>query len=82
MPAEAQQWAEIVLSSAPKEDDVLAMADDDSQGTVSDCVFSDDEVEVVQYAEVSSSTLMYGDVLGGVAGDESAAEALNLCGQM
>ena len=86
MPAEAQPWAEIALSSAPKEDDVLATADDDSQGTVSDCVFSVsvDEEEVVQDPEVSSSTLalMYGDILGGVAADESAlaAEALGLCG--
>ena len=80
MPAEAQQWAGIASSSACKEDDVLAMADDASQATVCDCVFSADEEEVVQDAEVSSSTPMYDDVLGGVAADESAREALGLCG--
>ena len=84
MPAEAQQWAEIASSSAPKEDGVLAMADDDSQLTcrllsltVCSVVMKS---EVVQDAEVSSSTLMYDDVLGGVAANESAADALCLCG--
>ena len=57
-----------------------AMADDDSQATVSDCVFSDDEEEVVRDAEVSSSTLMFENVLGGVAADEGAADVLCLSG--
>ena len=59
---------------------MFATADDDSQGTVSDCVFSVDEEEVVQDAEVASRALMYGDVVGGVAADEIAAEALGLGG--
>ena len=49
-------------------------------GYCSDSVFSDDKEEIVQDAEVSSSTLMFDDVLGGVAADEGAADALCLCG--
>ena len=52
------------------------MADDDSQATVSECVFSDDEEDVVLDDELLSDMVMYG---GGATG-ESPAEALGLCG--